>query len=149
MDRLTVPPSLWRAFTGYGLWAVCFTALYTGHALGCAWISAASGRVLASPVGLTAGLAMIWMFFILWLLVLTVRSGLWLRAISAAQNGRQHASKDLIDRCFQYAPHSSVWPPLWRRSARFMVVLTLIADASALAVTVVSGLPVVMTPACM
>src|SRR5690554_1347307 len=64
------PPTLWRAFTGFGLWAVCFTVLYTAHALACTWIMSPSGDVnaLLTQTGrVTWLLVAIWVFFVLWL----------------------------------------------------------------------------------
>ena len=124
---LTSPPSLWRAFTGYGLWALCFTVLYAGHALGCVYgygVAASSSGAFAATAtttGLFWLLTAIWMFFVLWLMVLFKRN----RATFAAPEAQAS-----------------------RRSARFMVVLTFVADLSAVAITVISGLPVLLTPVC-
>lgn len=122
-DRGTMgaPPTLWRAFAGYGVWAVCFTVLYSGHALGCLWIlTFSNGSPSVSPSGVNAVLTGIWLFFVFYVLVLTVRSGI------RARNGRAALQ------C----------------GSRFMVMLTFIADASSAVVTVITGLPIILTPAC-
>lgn len=116
------PPSLWRAFTGYGLWAVCFTVLYTGHALGCMWVPGSSRFGTPTSTAMVTGvLAAIWMGFVTFQLLLTARSGIKLRAVRTEVQDR---------------------------TRRFMVALTFIADSSAVAVTVISGLPIIMTQAC-
>lgn len=116
------PPSLWRAFAGYGLWAICFTVLYTGHALSCTWISSSGNENLALlPVHVSGALTGVWVFFIVWIVLLTIRSGRWVRDTRA--NAR-------------------------RRSLRFMVALTLIADASAGVAIIITGLPIILTRAC-
>lgn len=121
-DNMITPPTLWRAFTGYGMWAVCFTILYTGHALGCTWmVTSSHGSPSVSPSTVTGVLAGIWLVFIFYMLAMTVRSGIRARQVRAAVQGR---------------------------SLRFMVVLTFIADASAVVVIVISGLPIVLTGAC-
>lgn len=118
----TASPSLWRAITGYVLWAVCFTALYTGHALGCTWVADASGVGTPIQTGMVTGVLVgIWIGFVTVQLVLTVSSGTRLRAVRT----------DVPDRI-----------------QRFMVALTFIADGSAVAVTIISGLPIILTQAC-
>lgn len=112
-------PGLWRALSAYGLWAVCFTVLYTLHALGCTgwsagWPGVAPG--LISPVGLAGLLVLVWLGFIAALLAMTWRSGRRLR------------------------PRCAPTP--------FMDRLTFLVDASAVVITLASGLPVVLVPAC-
>lgn len=124
MKRMRTP-TLWRAFASYGIWAVCFTTLYVVHALGCTWMGAAGGdpgKGAGSDVGLVWLLALIWALFVGWLILLTVQSTFRTRAV---MNGSPTG-----------------------RGGRFMVVLTLITDASAVVITVVSGLPIVLTPVC-
>lgn len=149
------PPTLWRAFAGFGLWAVCFTVLYTGHALACTWVASSSGRVgelFGMADGITWLLVVLWLFFVLWLLVLTLRSGSRVRAVrQQVASHVEHRSDDnaAYDDCRLQNPDSRGWVQVQRRSLRFMVNLTFAADITAVVVTVISGLPVILTPACL
>lgn len=112
-------PGLWRALSAYGVWAVCFTVLYTFHALGCTgWSSGWPGVPpgLISPAGLDGFLVLTWLGFVAALLVMTWRSG--------RRVGRRPAPAHFMDR------------------------LTFLVDASAVVITLASGLPVVLVPAC-
>lgn len=115
-------PTLWRAFASYGVWAVCFTVLYTGHALGCTWILT-SGRsgLTVSPAAVTSILIGVWLFFVVAQLMLAVRSAIRAKAVRPQAPGR---------------------------TRQFMSSLTVIADASALGVTLITGLPIILTKAC-
>ena len=149
------PPTLWRAFAGFGLWAVCFTVLYTGHALACTWVARSSGSVgglFGRVDGVTWLLVVIWLFFVLWLVVLTLRSGLRARAVRHQVGNRVehcHESDATNDECRLQNPHSRGWVQVQRRSLRFMVNLTFVVDITAVVITVISGLPVILTPACL
>lgn len=118
-QRSLHPPGMWRAIASYSVWAVCFTVLYTGHALACtAWADAGAAAVgaAAAPATVRMALFALWFVFILWLLILTRRSR-------------------------QRYLHGANGPG-------FMPRLVYLLDASAVVVTVVSGLPVVLSPAC-
>lgn len=130
IDNATAP-TLWRAFAGFGLWAVCFTVLYTVHALGCTWfVTPTSDEIFLSPAMTGAVvwlLIIIWIFFILLLLVLTWRSAIRFRVMS-----RQ--------------PYCGT---TGRMSRRFMLILTFVSDSTAVVITATSGLPIIMTPVCL
>lgn len=149
------PPTLWRAFAGFGLWAICFTVLYTAHALACTWITSHSGDVnaLLTQTGrVTWLLVAIWVFFVLWLIVLTLRSGARVRAVkrqmSESLEGTQRGDTPAADFRLQN-PESDGWAQAQRRSLWFMVRLTFIVDITSVVITVISGFPVVLTPACL
>lgn len=119
-QRSLHPPGMWRAIASYSVWAVCFTVLYTGHALACtAWVDAGGAGVGAAVAPATVRMALfaLWLVFIVWLLILARRS---------RQRYRHGAN----------APG-------------FMPRLIYLLDASAVVVTVVSGLPVVLSPVCL
>lgn len=149
------PPTLWRAFAGFGLWAVCFTVLYTGHALACTWFVPRTGELnelqtmTASVVWL---LVAIWVFFLLWLVVLTLRSGAkaW-RVGRQPHNSSEGSSPEQtsVDEFRLQNPDSAGWTQVHRRSLSFMVKLTFVVDVSSVVITVISGLPVILTPACL
>lgn len=148
------PPTLWRAFAGFGLWAVCFTVLYTAHALVCTWITSPSGdlNTLLTQTGrVTWILVAIWMFFVLWLVVLTLRSGARVRVVRrqrlASLDKTQSGDTPAADFRLQN-PESDGWAQAQRRSLWFMVRLTFVVDISSVVITVISGLPVILTPAC-
>lgn len=149
------PPTLWRAFAGFGLWAVGFTVLYTGHALACTWVATPSGGVgelFGMAGGVTWLLVGIWLFFLLWLGVLTLRSGLRARTVRHQVAKRVEHRRDGDAPCDDFRlqnPDSSGWVQAQRRSLRFMVNLTFAVDMTAVVITVVSGLPIVLTPACL
>lgn len=116
------PSGLWRAFAGYGLWAVCFTVLYAVHALACTWMFTANlGGQWLSISTITGILFGIWAAFLFCLLVMTGRSGARVRVV------RADARPCVLN---------------------FMVLLTFIADASAVVVTFISGLPVIFSNTC-
>lgn len=114
-----VGPGLWRAVVSYGLWALCFTALYTAHALGCtAWDEGlmTRGGSEGMPDHVRGMLILLWAGFLMGMFLLVLRS-------------RR-----------QYRHQAGASP--------FMTRFTYLADASAVIITLASGLPVVLTPAC-
>lgn len=147
------PPTLWRAFASLGIWAVCFTVLYTGHALACTMIAESTGTVL--PLGsrgsVTGLLVAIWLFFLLWLSALALRSVARARAVQRQthyKEGGAPVATPAADYVLQ-DPASAGWVNVYRRSLRFMVMLTLVTDLSSVVITVISGLPIILTPACL
>lgn len=120
-------PSLWRAVAGWSLWAVCLSVLYAGHALGCRM--AAGGTILsyfpAPPMSgaVSWGLAVVWAVGIVAHAVLAARSWRRMRIVSSA--GQRAAG-----------------------NAGALAMLAWVMDASAMAATVVIGLPVIAVPAC-
>lgn len=148
------PPTLWRAFAGFGLWAVAFTVLYTGHALACTWISFSrdSGEALwAGPGAVTGLLAALWAIFVFWLVVLSLRSGAHVRRVNhyVRKRGLQNREHGRAAGDFRLQdPDSAGWMIARRRSLRFMVVLTFAVDVASVIITVISGLPIIFTPAC-
>lgn len=148
-------PTLWRAFAGFGLWAVCFTVLYTVHALACTWVASSSGSVgelFGGTEGVTWLLVVFWLFFVLWLVVLTLRSGLRARAVRHQVESRVEHRRDgdaTNGDCRLQNPNSKGWLQVQRRSLRFMVNLTFVVDITAVVITVINGLPIILTPACL
>lgn len=121
---MTRSRALWRAFLGFGLWAICFTLLYVVHALGCTWLGLPAGDAMATVAPISSKpimwlLATLWAAFVFWLVVLTVRSG----ARVCAARDQQHR--------------------------QWMLRLTFISDIVAVVVTLISGLPVILTPVCL
>lgn len=149
------PPTLWRAFAGFGLWAICFTVLYTAHALACTWITGPSGDVnaLLTQTGrVTWLLVAIWMFFVLWLIVLSLRSGvrvLAVRRLMLANLGETQSGDTPAADFRLQNPESGGSTQVQRRSLWFMVRLTFVVDISSVVITVISGFPVILTPACL
>ncbi|NYT43223.1 hypothetical protein [Pollutimonas thiosulfatoxidans] len=120
-------PTLWRALAGYSLWAVCLTILYAAHALGCRYAEAAgSVAMLHAPAmgGLISwALAVVWLVFIAGNVWLAMQS--WKRWHGA---GNQQDPTTVAT----------------SRLARVTVAL----DVSAVAATLVTGLPILLVPAC-
>lgn len=150
------PPTLWRAFAGFGIWAVCFTVLYTGHALGCTLFVAPSGDAMTySPVvmnRLTWLLAGTWMVFVCWLAYMSLRSAVRVRSVDQHLRKKRTVSDAeglmLNGDGKKRSVGTSTWNLVRCRSLRFMVILTFVADASSVVITVTVGLPIVLTPVC-
>lgn len=115
-------PGLWRAVAGWAVWAVAFTVLYAGHALACRYVDLGNPETL-TPTGVTSGMLMLWGAFALANGFLTAKS--WMRSRQVTTRKDRPSLRD-----------------------EFMCRLALVLDATALCATIVTGLPVLVTPVC-
>jgi hypothetical protein len=110
---------------GPAIWLLCLVALYSAHALGCRYIDVtpASANSPVSVSMLTLVLFIAWALFLVGAVILGWKSGTQLRALAASSTP-------------QPQPH------------RFMARFTFMADASAIAAILATGVPIAAVPAC-
>ncbi|HUH61228.1 MAG TPA: hypothetical protein VL001_14275 [Candidimonas sp.] len=116
-------PTLWRAVAGPAVWLLFLVVVYTAHALGCRYVDIYPAGATASSAILTLVLIIVWLLFLAGAVLLGWQSRVRRRAASVT--GRSQAEV-----------------------VQFMTRLTLIADISAIAAIVATGLPIAAVPAC-
>lgn len=117
---------LWRAAAGWALWAVTFSMLYAGHALGCRM--AAGGPLLAPLHAPPLAGAVAWGLGVVWALCIAGHGVLLARSLRRAREAAG-SERDASD-------------------VRPLANVTWVMDACAMAATVVTGLPVMTVAAC-